>query len=34
MNAVDAAFAEWTVQEGDTYADIAGHMLAGSDGGR
>ena len=34
LNAVDAAFAEWTVQEGDTYADIAGHMLAGSDGQR
>jgi len=34
MNAVDAAFAEWTVQEADTYADIAGHMLAGSDGQR
>lgn len=32
MNAVDAAFAEWTVQAGDTYADIAGHMLAKLDG--
>lgn len=28
MNAVDAAFAEWTVQDSDTYADIAWHMLA------
>ena len=28
MNAVDAAFADWTVQEGDTYADIASRMLA------
>jgi len=27
MNAVDAAFAEWVVQDGDTYADIAQHML-------
>lgn len=27
MNAVDAAFSEWTVQEGDTYADIARHVL-------
>jgi integrase len=28
MNAVDAAFWAWTVQDGDTYADIARHMLA------
>jgi integrase len=28
MNAVDAAFCAWTVQEGDTYADIASRMLA------
>ncbi len=34
MNAVDAAFAEWTVQEEDTYAEIAEHMLANSDGQR
>lgn len=27
MNAVDAAFSAWTVQEGDTYADIARRML-------
>jgi hypothetical protein len=27
-NAVEAAFADWTVQDGDTYADIARHMLA------
>jgi site-specific recombinase XerD len=27
MNAVDGAFAAWTVQDGDTYADIARHML-------
>jgi len=27
MNAVDAAFAEWVVQDGDTYADIAQQML-------
>ena len=26
--AVEAAFADWTVQDGDTYADIARHMLA------
>jgi site-specific recombinase XerD len=32
MNAVDAAFAEWAVQDADTYADIARHML--SDGSR
>jgi integrase len=30
MNAVDAAFCAWTVQEGDTYADIASRMLADS----
>ena len=28
MNAVEAAFADWAVQEGDTYADIGRHMLA------
>lgn len=27
MNAVDAAFREWTVQEHDTYADIARNMV-------
>lgn len=27
MNVVDAAFSAWTVQEGDTYADIARRML-------
>ena len=27
MNAVDAAFAEWVVQDGDTYAEIAQRML-------
>lgn len=32
MNAVDAAFAEWTVQDGDTYADIAEHILTDSGG--
>ncbi|WP_255433437.1 site-specific integrase [Amycolatopsis sp. WAC 01375] len=32
MNAVDAAFREWTVEDGDTYADIARHMLASSAG--
>ncbi|WP_186275182.1 site-specific integrase [Mycobacterium kubicae] len=31
MNAVEATFTDWTVQDGDTYADIARHMLA--DGG-
>ena len=30
MNAVDAAFRAWTVQDGDTYADIASRMLADS----
>ncbi|UQX13485.1 tyrosine-type recombinase/integrase [Candidatus Mycobacterium methanotrophicum] len=30
MNAVDAAFRAWTVQDGDTYADVASRMLAGS----
>lgn len=32
MNAVDAAFAEWTGHDGDTYADIARHMLTNNDG--
>jgi integrase len=27
MNALDAAFRAWTVQDGDTYADIASRML-------
>jgi integrase len=31
LNAVDAAFRAWTVQDTDTYADIADHIL--SDGG-
>ncbi|MFQ2845587.1 tyrosine-type recombinase/integrase, partial [Mycobacterium paragordonae] len=30
LNAVDAAFSAWTVQDGDTYADIASRMLSGS----
>ena len=30
LNAVDAAFGAWTVQDGDTYADIASRMLSGS----
>ncbi|MEV0712714.1 tyrosine-type recombinase/integrase [Nocardia aurea] len=33
MHAVDAAFTDWTVQDGDTYADIAHHMLT-DDGAR
>ena len=28
LNAVDAAFREWTTQQGDTYADIASRILA------
>ena len=28
LNAVDAAFRAWTVQDGDTYADIASRMLS------
>ena len=36
MNAVDAAFREWTSHEEVSYADIARHMLAGGveQGGR
>jgi hypothetical protein len=30
LNAVDAAFGAWTVQDGDTYADIASRMLSGN----
>ncbi|MBE1463781.1 hypothetical protein H4W33_002793 [Kibdelosporangium phytohabitans] len=32
MNAVDAAFREWTVEDGDTYAGITRHVLATSPG--
>jgi len=30
LNAVDAAFGAWTVQDSDTYADIASRMLSGN----